>query len=112
MVEALILWGVLSGNRDRWNQYLAENSDEETARDYILMFFFLTTIVVWPINIAVHLVRLAFAVKIWQMAFLAIIPLLVGGLLLADKNYVIYGIVGLAICMSEMVRVGIRAVRV
>jgi hypothetical protein len=112
VVEALILWGVLSGNRDRWNQYLAENSDEETARDYILMFFFFLTIVLWPINVAVHLVRLALTVKIQYLSFLAIVPLLIGGLLLADQNYLVYAGVGLIVCMSEMIRVGVRAINV
>ena len=112
MVEALILWGVLSGNRDRWNQYLAENSDEETARDHILMFFFFLTIAVWPINVAVHLIRIAVAVKIQALSFLAIVPLLTGGLLLANENYLAYAIVGLLVCVFEMIRVGVRAINV
>ena len=110
MIEALILWGVLSGNKDRRDQYLNSNSVDETVRDNILLFFFFLTIVFWPVNIAVHTIRLAFAVKIWWLAPLAIIPLLTGWSLLETNNYLIYGAVSLFVCTLEMIRVGVRSI--
>jgi hypothetical protein len=115
MIEALILWGVLSGNADRWEMYKAEKSEEEDARDKILLTLFLITIVTWPINMAIHIVRLAFFLrgipKTWLVGLVAIVPLAVGGVLLQNQNYGIYALIGVGACLFEMMRVAIRAVQ-
>jgi hypothetical protein len=112
MIEALILWGVLSGNRDRWDQYMRENSDDETPRDFFLTFFFFTTIFVWPLVLAIHIMRLAVALNFKIGMLFALVPLGVGLFLGLNNYYLAYFLIGINVAMLEMVRVGIRAINV
>ena len=112
MIEALILWGVLSGNSDRRREYLSDNPDEEQARDFILSFFFLVSILIWPVNLAIHTARLALAMNFKWGILLSLLPLGVGAFLFLDGQYLPYLIIGVAVSMIEMIRVGIRAIQI
>lgn len=108
MIEALILWGVVSNNADRRREYMADTPEEEKVRDNILFVFFALTVVLWPINFLVHSIRAAVAFKLWYLSLIGLIPVGIGAFMLLDENYLWYAAVGAVVTMFEMVRVGIR----
>lgn len=112
MIEALILWGVVSNNADRRREYMAQNSEEEKIRDNILFFFFFLTVLLWPLNFVVHFIRLAVFFKLWYLSLIGLIPVAIGAYLITGEKYFWYLGVGAVISMFEMVRVGIRNITV
>jgi hypothetical protein len=105
MIEALILWGVVSGNNDRRRAYQGDTE----PRDNILMFFFLITIAVWPIVIAVHILRLAYILRLWWVGLIAALPVAAGILFISTESYLWYAALGVFVSMGEAVRVSVRS---
>jgi hypothetical protein len=106
MIEALILWGVVSGNNDRRREYQGDTD----PGDYTLMFFFLLTIAVWPAVITVHILRLAYILRLWWVSLVAAIPVATGTLFIITESYLWYAALGILVSMGEMVRVSVRSI--
>ena len=105
MIEALILWGVLSGNSDRRREYQGDTD----PRDYTLMFFFLVTIAVWPAVVTIHILRLAYILRLWWLGLIAAFPVAAGTLFILTESYLWYAVLGVFVSMGEMVRVSVRS---